>query len=354
MPSDVFFSLQRPLHSLPDAHQVRAATLSRFTDVVTMLGGDASGILATHNVTLPSITDDDDFINCQTLIDIYEHCVIEFDDPLFGLHLAELQGAEVYGSVLALCRSAATLRDAIRCLIEFIPVIHSSGTVLELAEANGIAELRWSDRSYFENAQANYQGLLLNLKALHAIGGDRFVPLYTNLPAYLLNDISAEQLAQIEMILGCSVKANPGRSCIAFSASALTTPIASASQPLYQLLYGYMYRLKAAPRKTVTEKVHQFVAHTLGNGDLSIDSCAQELGLSSRTLQVRLQEVGKTYSDILDLHRLERAKYILNNASLSIADVADSLGYAERTSFGRAFKRWTGITPQEFRRRTPS
>lgn len=359
MVDDNFFSLDRPLHSLPDSYQVRAANFNCFAELVTRLGGDYVAILGAHGLAPQVIEDADNFIECQVLVDVLEHCAVEFNDPLFGLHLAELQGAEVYGSVFALCRTAATFREALQCLIEFLPIMHASESVLELAEGDTVAELRWTERIYFaENVQANLQGLLLNLKVLQAVGGSSFRAAYVNLPFYLLSDNvfkeHPEQIAQIEHIIGCPVRANPGRSCIAFAADRLALPVVGASQPLFQLLYSYMYRLKDKPQQTVTEKVHQYVAHTLGNGEVTIDGCAQQLGLSSRTLQVRLQESGKNFSDILEFHRLERAKYILNNGNLSIAEIADSLGYAERTGFGRAFKRWTGMSPQQFRRRTPT
>lgn len=82
---------------------------------------------------------------------------------------------------------------------------------------------------------------------------------------------------------------------------------------------------------------------------MSIEGCSARLGISTRTLQLRLQEQGISFSAVLEHHRLERARAALTDPRLSIADVADALGYAERTSFGRAFKRWTGQSPQQYR-----
>ncbi len=94
-----------------------------------------------------------------------------------------------------------------------------------------------------------------------------------------------------------------------------------------------------------------FVYRGLGYEEVSIANCAAKLGLSSRTLQVRLSEAGVSFSDILERQRLERAQQILIKSRLSVAETADLLGYSERTSFGRAFKRWTGVSPQQFRQR---
>ena len=55
-------------------------------------------------------------------------------------------------------------------------------------------------------------------------------------------------------------------------------------------------------------------------------------------------------ADILEKQRIERARTYLERDELTLDDVAAMLGYSEQSSFGRAFKRWTGATPQRFRR----
>ncbi len=349
---EAFYTLERPLHTLPDISQVRASNLSQFPPLIERLGGDYRELLARFAINAKLIEDANSFVDCLSLVKLFEYCAVEFTDPLFGLHLAEQQSADVYGSVVALCRAAATLGEAINCLSEFIPVVHSSESLLELENslegAPEVAELRWADRSRFAgNTQANYQGLLLNLKTLRAVVGPGFQPLYVSVP----KAIDESLVAEFERIVACPLRAGADYSCIAFPSAQLEQPLASANEPLFQLLYGYLFRLKSLPKQTTLERVNVYVAWALGSADLSIEACAKHLGLSVRSLQMRLQGVGKSYSDVLEQHRQQQAKYILQNDTLSIAQVADRLGYAERTSFGRAFKRWTGLTPQQFRRR---
>ncbi|MYM61908.1 AraC family transcriptional regulator [Pseudomaricurvus sp. HS19] len=349
---DAFFALEKPLHTLPEISQVRSSNLARFPQLIERLGGDYRALLARFSINARLIEDANSFVDCLSLVKLFEHCAVEFDDPLFGLHLAEQQTADVYGCVVALCRAAATVRDAIACLSEFIPVVHSSESLLELEisteSAPEVAELRWADRSRFaNNTQANYQGLLLNLKTLQAVAGPDFRPLHVSVP----KGIDGSLVGEFERIVGCPLQAGADYSCIAFPASLLEQPVASANEPLFQLLYGYLFRLKRLPKQTTLERVNVYVAWALGSADLSIDACAKHLGLSARSLQMRLQAIGKSYSDVLENHRQQQARYLLQNDTMSIAELADRLGYAERTSFGRAFKRWTGLTPQQFRRR---
>ena len=73
------------------------------------------------------------------------------------------------------------------------------------------------------------------------------------------------------------------------------------------------------------------------------------LGVSERTLQRRLTELGRSFSDVVEDFRREEAARLLATPGLHLVEVAGRLGYAEQTSFTRAFRRWTGTTPGAWR-----
>ncbi|CAA0093549.1 putative HTH-type transcriptional regulator [Zhongshania aliphaticivorans] len=80
----------------------------------------------------------------------------------------------------------------------------------------------------------------------------------------------------------------------------------------------------------------------------SIVEIAQELSLSTRSLRRKLQHEGTSYQDILKEVRLKLAKQYLKD-SFTVEQTADLLGYSESSAFSRAFKSWTGRTPQDYR-----
>lgn len=82
---------------------------------------------------------------------------------------------------------------------------------------------------------------------------------------------------------------------------------------------------------------------------LSAKAMSEALDLSERTLHRRLAACGMTYGAICDEVRRHRAAYLLERTKLSVSLVAEALGYAENASFTRAFKRWTGQSPRQFR-----
>lgn len=81
----------------------------------------------------------------------------------------------------------------------------------------------------------------------------------------------------------------------------------------------------------------------------NIDAIADALSMSTRTLSRRLKEEGYTFRKAKDLACERQAKYYLAHTNLSLSEITFEMGYAELSSFSRAFKRWTGRSPQRYR-----
>jgi AraC-like DNA-binding protein len=88
-----------------------------------------------------------------------------------------------------------------------------------------------------------------------------------------------------------------------------------------------------------------------GSGYPDIQLVAARIGTSVRTLQRRLRAAGKSYGRTVHQARFTAARRMLKERRAKIADVAQRLGYSDPAHFTRAFLRWTGVTPREFRRR---
>jgi len=82
------------------------------------------------------------------------------------------------------------------------------------------------------------------------------------------------------------------------------------------------------------------------------DKVARLLSMHRRTLNRRLKAEGTTFQDLLDEVRFEAACQLLDTARIPITDIAVSLGYAETSAFSRAFRRWSGTTPAQRRRKS--
>jgi AraC-like DNA-binding protein len=98
-----------------------------------------------------------------------------------------------------------------------------------------------------------------------------------------------------------------------------------------------------------TDRFRTEIRRHLLDGDAGVEPVARALGLSARTLHRRLKEQGWTFQALLDAERKEVAFARLHERRLSVGEIAYLLGYAEQSAFLRAFRRWTGNTPTQFR-----
>jgi AraC-like DNA-binding protein len=82
-----------------------------------------------------------------------------------------------------------------------------------------------------------------------------------------------------------------------------------------------------------------------------MSAAARDMGVSERTLRRRLQDEGASYGDLARQALVNRAERLVADLDRTIDETAYLLGFSQRSAFHRAFKRWTGMTPAEYRKR---
>lgn len=97
------------------------------------------------------------------------------------------------------------------------------------------------------------------------------------------------------------------------------------------------------------DRVREVVIARLSSGEPDREDVARALGLGEKTLQRRLADEGTSFKALVDETRLDLAQRYLTDESLSLAEIAFRLGFAEQSGFARAFRRWTAVTPSAYR-----
>ena len=103
-------------------------------------------------------------------------------------------------------------------------------------------------------------------------------------------------------------------------------------------------------RKLEVNLIREEISRLFPNGNTTLSAVAQAFNVSPRTLQRQLAEEGITFHSLLDEVRFVHALRLISTHH-KISDIAFKLGYADASSFTRVFKRWTGLTPQTYRKR---
>jgi AraC-like DNA-binding protein len=101
--------------------------------------------------------------------------------------------------------------------------------------------------------------------------------------------------------------------------------------------------------RQLTEQLATVLKELLPSGEPLQDDVAQRLDMTLRTLQRRLAELGTCYRDVLNDTRHQLALSHLRSEQVSVGEIAFLLGFSEVSAFTRAFKRWTGYSPREWR-----
>jgi len=111
---------------------------------------------------------------------------------------------------------------------------------------------------------------------------------------------------------------------------------------------GSELKAQLEQKHDLRSKIETQLIADLHRGTSDIDQVARSLGMSRTTLYRHLKEDGITFAQILDELRRRIAMDYLSGRKASIKETAYLVGFSEASSFNRAFKRWTGMTPKKF------
>jgi AraC-like DNA-binding protein len=103
------------------------------------------------------------------------------------------------------------------------------------------------------------------------------------------------------------------------------------------------------PPSSFIDSISLLIQNLAAGGAPNLRRVADAAGTSGRSLQRRLAESGVTFSEIAARTRLSHARGLLRDPAVKIIDVGFELGYSDPANFTRAFRRWTGVSPREFR-----
>ena len=151
----------------------------------------------------------------------------------------------------------------------------------------------------------------------------------------------------------CTVLFNQSHNFISYKTSDLETHTAKADASINQFLVERIEEetkgIKVGSNKIISD-VEKLIQEALPSGIPSIDHVGHHVGMSSRTLTRRLSESGSSFRDLIKNTQEGISKDLLLNTTRSIGEIAYQTGFSEQSAFNRAFKRWTGKSPIEFRK----
>lgn len=155
-----------------------------------------------------------------------------------------------------------------------------------------------------------------------------------------------------ERVFRCKVVNRSKETRLIFDRSLLDLPIKNPDPNLQQYLLPIAEEvLKNLPgNQSVKKLIQDKIFTSLESGRTSIEAIADQIHVSARTLQRRLEDEGTSFGELLDKTRHVAAVEYLKDPRISITETAFLLGFSDSSTFHRAFKRWTKQTPAQFRK----
>lgn len=162
-----------------------------------------------------------------------------------------------------------------------------------------------------------------------------------------------ERRRKYQQIFDCPVSYEQERNEFLFETRYLAYPLVHTEDSLKEFLrsapYPLMVMSKNGDDGSLVSKVRGMIGHDFSQGFPSFERITDALNMSAPTLRRRLKKEGKTFQQIKDECRRDAAMAYLSNSDLSINAVAALMGFTDPSAFHRCFKKWTGMTPGEYR-----
>jgi AraC-like DNA-binding protein len=312
------------------------------------LGLDTQALLRTVGINRQTLEDPDARLDGSTASALWRKAYELSGDPVLSLHAAESCPLGAYKVIDYMASNARTVGEAFLCSSRYFWLVNTA-IRLPIDESGDPVTFDVVDESGPAGVSRPYAEYCLAAFVLHvrAAAGVHFP-----LRRVTFVHRAPPDIREHERVFGCPVHFEAEHNRLHIDRPVWQTRTTGAQPGVLQVLTEHAdLLLKKLPRgPDLVERTRRAIGERLRGGDSSLESVARELCTSGRSLQRRLGELGYSYKALADEVRASIARLYLEQPDIAIAEVAYLLGFADQSTFNRAFKRWTGYTPARSRR----
>ena len=326
-------------------HTFRVAHAAHLIDVVKRWQVNPEDLIAGLDFRQEALSDPRALLSVSTLIAMLDRARTLTGEPALGLYIGLHTRATLYGYLGFAVLSAATIREAIDLSIRFGRIITTALSV-RLRVEKRMASLIVDEHADFGSVRDIVMlSSLVGLWQVSQTLTGRSLP--TTAEFALPEPPYSDRIA----IAGLRVRFNRPVHRLSFDARQLEFPYTMPDPAALRLARDECQREldSLGLNGRLTERVRALISKPEG-GCRSLEEVAAALHQSTRTLKRQLAAEGASFLALREDERRERSLVLLRSPSHSLAEIAIRLGYANLTSFERAFRRWTARTPAEWRR----
>lgn len=334
------------------ASSVSVAYLQGLLDYLERHGVASAALLERAQLSPQLLAQRDQRIAASTYLELLGLGVQLSGDDCLGLHLGEAVRPGYYGVLGYLIMSCATLADAFHRQARYAALVGNLGRV-DLADEPPREGLEpqvahsWQPLLAQQQRQLSEETLAAWVTFGHWISGLDVPPSEVRFQHAAPADTREHQ-----RIFRCPVLFDQADNALVFPKRLLSTPLGQADAQVRLMLDAYADRLLGEIQQghSVLDRARLELARQLPEAGADLGLIAAHLALSPRTLQRRLREAGLSFNQLVDETRQQLVLHYLRDPALELAEIAFLVGFSEPGSLARAFRRWTGKSPGEYRR----
>ena len=266
-------------------------------------------------------------------------------DPCFAIDMSRFWHPSMIGALGYAWLASTNLRRAFHRAVRYIDVV-SEDINLELTDTPaGLRVVLDLEDAIFTLPQHHDLMMTTLMHMARFNYGEELLPTEVKL-AHPAPDCAD----RLNDYFGIRVEFDADITCLTIARADADRNLSSANKEIAlmhdEMLMKYLIEIK---KGDIVEQVKSIILENLPDGQVTDEMVARELNLSERSMQRRLQERQTTFRHLLDSVREMVAKQYIRNPMNRMSDIAFLLGFSEQSAFSRAFKKWTGKSPVEYR-----
>lgn len=324
-------------------------TLAGYTEAITRAlesaGVDPAEVLRGAGVELVRSNDPLLRITDSEINAIYRQAVAATGDDYFGLRVANYILPGMLHAVGYALLASETLEDFCNRLVRYWALVAQSADFF-CAQQGGLLKLEARPRSAALCFETEDTFVALVLRLMRMAYQEELHPVQLE----LIRPMPAGGDQPYRELFCCPIGFEQSSVGMYFDLATMRRPLSGASRELAQcndrIVMGYLEKLD---RDDIVNRVRAHIVNGLSGGSVNRSAIAASIHMSASTLQVKLARAGLSFQQLLDETRHELALDYIGQSRLSITEIAFMLGFSDLSNFIRAFRRWTGKSPTEFR-----
>ncbi len=328
---------------------VAAHWIDFLRDAAARLGCDLNPELARLDIDETTLADSNSRISLQCEDQLFQRALHVTKNPIFGLHMGEMIRPRFMGELGYAAMSSATLGDAINLMIPFSRITTEFARLNSRSE-NGRLTLIW-ETPFEDLPEARHRAEAFFAAAItfgHWITDSDRAPVRVS-----FRHSAPDSAQEHERVFGCPVAFEQPETAVVLDRTLLDLPLRDSNPDVHRVMRTRIQHAMTnyRARDHLLDQVRAEIQRQIPRRPPQLESVADALNLKPWTLRRRLRAQNTDFSTLLDAERQKAAVDRLIYSEHSVSQIAVELGYSEQSAFNRAFRRWFGCTPVNYRAR---